>query len=127
MIVFLALLLASLAAPDSNSALDAVKTCNRNGMAAIVKAEPHRRAEFAAAAYAEQQAIAHDRAALLAPSTAPVTPAGKASLDLALAQIDARQKQLDDARSVETSWRTLFDELRADYLANCAQPKGWKD
>ncbi|HNJ47317.1 MAG: hypothetical protein H6916_09920 [Novosphingobium sp.] len=126
MIVLAALMAAAFNGPDSAPALDAVKTCNRAAMTDLAKAEPHRRTEFAAAAYAEQQAIARERAALLAQQVSEATPAGKASLDLALAQLDVRQRQLDDAHAVESSWRAMFDEMRADYLANCAQTKGGK-
>lgn len=124
----LAFLFAAFAGPDPASALDVVKTCDRGSMMALTRAEPRRRAEWAAAAYAEQQGIARDRAALLAPGSAiSATPAGQASLNLALTQLDGRQRQLDDARAVEVSWRALVDELRADFLVNCAPTKGWKD
>lgn len=124
MIPLLALLAATLAGPDPVPALEAVKTCDRQAMSGLVKAEPRRRADFAATAYAEQQSIARDRAALLARQTVESSAAGKASLDLALTQLEARQKQLEDARAVERGWRDLYDELRADYLANCAGGKG---
>jgi len=126
-VIHLLILLAAFTGPDPAPALQAVRTCDRAAMMAMTKAEPRRRAEWAAAAYTEQQAIARERAALLAPTAVPATPAGKATTDLALSALDARQKQLDDARAVEMSWRTLMDELRADFLANCAPTKGWKD
>ncbi|WP_408590077.1 hypothetical protein [Novosphingobium sp.] len=111
------LLLGGVEVPDSTPALDAVKTCNRVEIRKMISSEPHRRTEFAAAAYAEQRTIAQERAAILA---APVsTPAGQASTANALAQLDGRQKQLDDSRAIERSWRDLFDEMRADFLANC--------
>lgn len=116
------LLLSGLQIPDSAPALDAVKTCNRVEIRKMISSEPHRRTEFAAAAYAEQRAIARERAMLLAPPTADSgagTPAGEASTANALSQLDGRQKQLDDARAIEMSWRELFDEMRADFLANC--------
>lgn len=123
MIALAVLLAAAFTGPDAAPALEAVKSCDRGAMADMTKAEPHRRSQFAAAAYAEQQAIARERAALLTRPTADPTPAGQASLALALGALDARQKQLDDARAVEFSWRSLVDELRADFLANCAQGK----
>lgn len=116
------LLLSGMEVPDSAPALDAVKTCNRLEIRRMITSEPHRRTEFAASAYAEQRAIAQDRASLLAapmPGSGAGTPAGQASTTNALGQLDARQKQLDDARAVEKSWRELFDEMRADFLANC--------
>lgn len=116
------LLLSTLQIPDSAPALEAVKTCNRGEIRKMIASEPHRRTEFAAAAYAEQRAIAQERAALLTPAPAAQdagAPADLASTANALNQLDGRQKQLDDARAIETSWRELFDEMRADFLANC--------
>lgn len=116
------LLLGGVQIPDPAPALDAVKTCNRVEIRTMISSEPHRRTEFAAAAYAEQRAIARERATLLTvPMTDPAagTPAGQASTANALGQLDARQKQLDDARAIEMSWRELFDQMRADFLANC--------
>jgi hypothetical protein len=120
MILFL--LLSGMEVPDSAPALDAVKTCNRVEIRRMISSEPHRRTEFAAGAYAEQRAIAQERATLLStptPGPGAGTPAGLASTANALGQLDARQKQLDDARAIERSWRELFDEMRVDFLANC--------
>lgn len=120
------LLLSGVQIPDSAPALDAVKTCNRVEIRKMISIEPHRRTEFAAAVYAEQREIARERAALLAAPNGEQgagTPAGQASTANALSQLDARQKQLDDARAIETSWRELFDEMRADFLANCSGRK----
>lgn len=122
----LLMMAAALSGPDPEPALGAIKACDKASVAALTKAEPHRRSEWAAAAYAEQQGIARERSALLAPGSLPPSPAGQASLNLALAGLDARQKQLDDARAVERAWRDLVDELRADFLANCAV-RGGKD
>lgn len=108
------LLLAAFEGPEAAPALEAVRRCDRPAMQALTKGEPQRRSQFAAAAYAEQQAIARERAALLG-RVAP-DPAGFAALD-------ARQRQLDDGRTVELAWRALVDELRTDFLANCAQGK----
>ncbi len=107
---------------------NAVEKCDREAMASLNKAEPHRRAEFAGAVYAEQRAIAEERAALGAPPAASggsgngngsPSPAGRASLDTARAALDARQRRLDDARAVEKAWREAVEELRADFLVNC--------
>lgn len=117
-------LAAALTGPDPAPALSAVQSCDRAAMSGIIRGEPHRRAEFAAAVYAEQQGISRDRAALYARLGSDATPAGKASLENGLTQLDARQRQLEDARAVERSWRDMVDELRADYLTNCAKDKG---
>lgn len=126
MIAGLFLLLSVFDGPDSAHALDAVKTCDRSAMMDISRAEPRRRADWAAAAYAEQQGIARDRAALFAARATTSSPAGDASFQAGLTQLESRQRKLDDARAVELSWRALVDELRADFLANCAPGKGGK-
>ncbi|MFA7585345.1 MAG: hypothetical protein WCY11_03995 [Novosphingobium sp.] len=117
----------ALAGPDARPLLDAVKACDRRAVSAATRAEPARRADFAALIYAQQQAIAAERAGLLANRSPEVSPAGQASLDLALAALDGRQRQLDDARVIERSWRELVDELRADFLANCTTGKRHAD
>ena len=118
----------ALTTPEFGPMHEAVQACDREVMASLNKAEPHRRAEFAGAVYAEQRAIAQERAELApripgpgAPATA--SPAGKASLDTARAALDERQKRLDEARAVEKSWREAVEELRADFLANCDSRK----
>lgn len=111
----------SLTVPEVAPVLDAVKACSRDDMRMMIRGEPHRRTEFAAAVFAEQRAIAAERAPLLVARAS--APAGAATVDTALAQLDARQKQLDDARVTEKAWRELFDEARADYLANCTAGK----
>lgn len=119
--IALPILLMAVPVPDSEPVLAAVKACDRGEIRALIKDEPHRRTQFAAAIYAEQRAIAAERATLLAaPAGTQATPAGQATAATALAQLDARQKQLDDARAIERAWRDLFDEARADYLANCS-------
>lgn len=107
----------ALAPPEFEPMHQAVEKCDRDAMGKLSKAEPHRRAEFAGAIYAEQLAIAQQRADLDA--TAPTSASGRASLDAAKAALESRQKRLDDAKLVEKAWRDAVDELRADYLANC--------
>lgn len=112
------LLSAVITSPDPAPLLDAVKTCDAKDLHTLTQGEAHRRAEFAAAIYGEQRAIADDRQRVLA-TTASGSPAGQATVTQALAQLDARQKELDDDRAIERGWRDLLDEARADYLANC--------
>ncbi len=108
---------AVLGSPEFGPMHEAVAKCDRETMGKLNKAEPHRRAELAGAIYAEQLAIAQERAALDA--TAPTSASGKASLEAARTALDNRQKRLDDTKQVEKSWRDAVEELRADYLANC--------
>lgn len=119
MIALLLVLIEGVVAPDPAPMLAAVTECDRSGIAVVTRAEPHRRAATAAALYTEQRAIAQAREALRA-SALPADPGGQAPLWAAL---DARQKRLDDARTVEAAWRVTIDELRADFLANCSTRK----
>ena len=116
MIAALTLSAAIMAGPDAAPALDAVKRCDTDAMQAITKAEPHRRSEWAASLYAEQRAIAQARIELAARAAIqPALPDDTA----AHAALDARQRQLDVAKGVENGWRSLLEELRLDFLANC--------
>jgi hypothetical protein len=121
-VIALSILALGLDVPEAAPVIAAVKACDRTEIRNLIKGEPHRRTQFAAAAYAEQRAIAAERATLLVVPEA-ITPAGQASTTTALLQVDARQKQLEDARAIERAWRDLFDEARADFLVNCANPK----
>lgn len=120
--IALSLLMLGLEVPEAAPVIEAVKTCDRGEIRTLIKGEPRRRTQFAAAAYAEQRAIAVERSALLTLPAAS-SPAGQASAVTGLAQVDARQKQLEDARAIERAWRDLFDEVRTDFLANCSNPK----
>lgn len=107
MIDLIALLL-GVASPDPAPLRDAVTGCDRAAMADLTRAEPRRRAEWAGAVYAEQRAIAAARGGV---------PTGDAA---AIAALDQRQHQLDDARAVERAWRDYYDEYRTDFLASCS-------
>ena len=117
-----ALVLLAVSTPDPEPLRNAVGTCDVKGLHALMESEPHRRAEFAAAVYGEQRAIADERTRVQAIAPTGST-AGQATVGQALALLDTRQKQLDDARTVERAWRDLLDEERADYLANCTNNK----
>jgi len=127
-VIPLALMLAPIEAPDAAPAMAALRSCDRDVIRKLTRDEPRRRTDFAAAAYAEQRGIAAERAALVAPPlvAAPVTSptavatAPPASLVVTTPALEMRQKQLEDAREVEARWRDLLDELRADFLKNCA-------
>lgn len=123
--ILLPLFLANaLIAPDAAPLSEAVSRCDRAAVAAQAQAEPSRRAEFAMGVYAEQRAIAAERAALDAATPVVVSgPAGGASLTAAREALDARQRRLDDAVRVERAWREVNDELRAQFLAACTGRK----
>jgi hypothetical protein len=118
----LLLLANGLLAPDPAPIMAAVAGCDRATMAVLAKAEPHRRAEFAVAAYDEQRAIAAERARLVMEPAGFVAP-GQESWAPAQASLDFRQKRLDAARAAETAWRSTVEDLRADFLANCPTRK----
>ncbi len=115
-----AVLLLGAAAPDPQPLRAAVQACDRAAMAALTRSEPRRRAEWAEAIYAEQRAIAADRAAILPGS---LSASGQATLASARQTVEARQQQLDDARAVERAWREFYDEYRADFLTSCTAKK----
>lgn len=112
MMLTLAALADALVGPDPAPARAAVEQCNRAAMTAITAAEPRRRARFSSAVYDEERAIAAERAALDAGKTT-ASPAAVTALEM-------RQRRLDDARRVENAWRLSLDDLRADFLLNCA-------
>jgi len=113
-----ALLAFAMVAPDPAPLSEAVARCDRGAVATQAQAEPARRAEFAKGIYAEQRAIAAERAALDASSLTDAQ-ASTAARDA----LDARQRRLDDAVRVERAWRDLNDELRAQFLASCTGRK----
>lgn len=119
--VLIALLL-GVTPPDPSPLRSAVEQCDRGAVAELVRAEPRRRAEFAAAIYREQRAVATDRAGVLT-AAAGTSPAGATNLAAARTALDARQQQLDDARAVERAWRDFVEEERADFLASCTAKK----
>lgn len=114
MILLPILLANALVAPDAAPLSEAVARCDRGAVASQAQAEPVRRAEFAKGVYAEQRAIATERAALDASALTD-----ELALTAARSALDARQRRLDDAVRVERAWRDLNDELRAQFLAAC--------
>jgi hypothetical protein len=118
-VILLPLLLAyAMVAPDAAPLSEAVSRCDRTAVSAQAQAEPVRRADFAKGVYAEQRAIATERAAL---DASAVTD--ELALTAARSALDARQRRLDDAVRVERAWRDLNDELRAQFLASCTGRK----
>lgn len=108
----------AMVAPDAAPLSEAVARCDRAAVSAQAQAEPVRRADFAKGVYAEQRAIASERAAL---DASAVTD--ELALTAARSALDARQRRLDDAVRVERAWRDLNDELRAQFLSSCTGRK----
>ena len=116
----LAPLASVLLAPDPAPVVDAVGTCDRAAMTSVTKAEPHRRAAFAVAVFQDLRTLANERAQAEALPVLPKDASGRAALQAA---IDAKRKQVEDARATESAWRSALDELRADFLINCSGRK----
>lgn len=117
------ILAAALEAPDPAPLRSALNTCDRGAIAALTTAEPRRRATFSGLAYDEQRAIANERARLDL-NLLPAQPTLANPLDPAVADrdrraLDARQRRLDDARTVERAWRESLEEARTAFLAQC--------
>ncbi|MFC3594085.1 hypothetical protein ACFOON_10610 [Novosphingobium piscinae] len=118
-------LVATLVAPDPAPLRTALERCDRGAIAALTAIEPKRRAAFSGAAYDEQRAIATERAQLdagllgeggaVASQPGPAPAAG----DRVRAALEARQRRLDDARTVERAWRESLEDGRAAFLAQC--------
>ncbi|MBC2652968.1 hypothetical protein H7F50_15350 [Novosphingobium flavum] len=119
------LLAAAIVAPDPAPLRSALERCDKGAIAALTAIEPKRRAAFSGAVYDEQRAIAEERARLDAAPAAPdgaavvTQPGAVAAPDRLRAALDARQRRLDDARTVERAWRESLEDGRAAFLAQC--------
>lgn len=120
------ILTAGLVPPDPAPLRTALERCDKGAIAALTALEPKRRAAFSGAVYDEQRAIAAERGQLDAAvlgidqPTAPQPGAAPAtSADRLRAALDARQRRLDDARTVERAWRETLEDGRAAFLAQC--------
>jgi len=113
------------AASTDLGALDqAVARCDRNAANPVFAGEGARRSEFLLEAYREQQAIVADRADLAERRRAlreSVTPsaADDKALRLAEANLDDRQKALNDSRMLEGLRQDAIDTMRRYFLTNC--------
>lgn len=128
----LKLLLLALAVPNEAPSLtalaDGVARCDRPATTSVFQAEEARRTGFLTQAYAEQEAIVHERAAIAArrqvlraptPTPGQVNSDTDALLTLAAAMIADRQQALDDARLLERLRREAIDQMRRQFLATC--------
>ena len=124
----ISLLLLTLAVPSETPSLtalaDGVARCDRPATTVVFQAEESRRTAFLTAAYAEQEAIVHERAAIAARRhalrAATVQTADSAALlDAAATLIADRQQALDDARLLERLRREAVDQMRRQFLSTC--------
>ena len=115
---------------DLDSLDQAVAHCERASVNPMFAGEAARRSQFLLDAYHEQEGIVNDRLAL-ADQRRTFRQAGsiKASeqkqLDLQQADLDDRQKALNDKRMLEGIREDTMDSLRHYFLLNC--PAGGGD
>ena len=117
------------AASTDLGALDqAVTRCDRNAVNPVFAGEGARRSEFLLEAYREQQAIVADRADLAERrrawrESASPSAADDKALKLAEANVDDRQKALNDSRMLEGLRQDAIDTMRRYFLTNCPAGK----
>ena len=122
------ILIAAAASTDLGALDQAVARCDRNAANPVFAGEGARRSEFLLEAYREQQAIVADRADLAErrrawrESPSPSAADDKA-LKLAEANLDDRQKALNDSRMLEGLREDATDTMRRYFLTNCPAGK----
>lgn len=115
---------------DLDSLDQAVTHCERSAVNPIFAGEAGRRSEFLLDAYREQEAIVNDRLALAGQrrtlrQAGSVRASEQKQLDLQQADLDDRQKALNDKRMLEGIREDTMDSLRHYFLLNC--PAGGGD
>lgn len=122
------LLLLAAASTDLDALDQAVTHCDRQVSNPVFSAEAARRAQFLLDAYREQEAIVNDRLTLADQRrTLRETPIVKPTdakqtekqLDLQQANLDDRQKALNDKRLLEGIRQDAMDSMRRYFLNNC--------
>lgn len=118
-LLFLAAVSAELDALDQ-----AVTHCERATVNPMFAGEAGRRSEFLLDSYHEQEAIVNDRLALADQrrtlrEAGPIKAADEKQLDLQQADLDDRQKALNDKRMLEGIREDAMDSLRHYFLLNC--------
>jgi hypothetical protein len=125
------LLFLAAASADLDSLNQAVARCDRTAVNPMFAGEAARRSEFLLDAYHEQEAIVSDRLSLAdqrrtlrepaSPSkaTAAAQKLEEKQLDLQQADLDDRQKALNDKRMLEGIREDAMDSLRHYFLLNC--------
>jgi len=122
------LLLLAAASADLDALDQAVSHCDRQVSNPVFSAEAARRAQFLLDAYREQEAIVNGRLTLaeqrrqlrqgttLKPAELKQT---EKQLDLQQADLDDRQKALNDQRLLEGIRQDAMDSMRRYFLNNC--------
>jgi hypothetical protein len=122
------LLFLAAASADLDALDQAVAHCDRKVSNPVFSAEAARRAQFLLDAYREQEAIVNDRLTLSDQRRAlreatEMKPADvkqtEKQLDLQQANLDDRQKALNDKRLLEGIRQDAMDSMRRYFLNNC--------
>ena len=122
------ILLAAATSTDLGALDQAVARCDRNAANPVFAGEGARRSEFLLEAFREQQAIVAARADLTErrrawrESASPSIVDDKA-LKLDEADLDDRQKALNDSRMLEGLRQDAIDTMRHYFLTNCPAGK----
>ncbi len=116
------------ASADLDSLNQAVERCDRSAVNPMFAGEAGRRSQFLLDAYHEQQTIVSDRLALAEQRRALRVASDvkvaeqkqtQKQLDLQQADLDDRQKALNDTRMLEGIREDAMDSLRHFFLLNC--------
>ena len=122
------LLFLAAASADLDALDQAVTHCDRQVSNPVFAGEAARRAQFLLDAYREQEAIVNDRLALADQrrtlrTATEMKPAElkqtEKQLDLQQADLDDRQKALNDKRMLEGIRQDAIDSMRHYFLNNC--------
>ena len=121
-------LLAAATSTDLGALDQAVGRCDRNAVNPVFAGEGARRSEFLIEAFREQQAIVAERSDLAERRRAwreSATPsaADDKALKLQEANLDDRQKALNDSRMLEGLRQDAIDTMRRYFLTNCPAGK----
>ena len=102
---------------------EAVERCDREMTTPAFRGEEERRSRVMVSIYAEQQAIAEARVALMARRSAlriaPVASDSETAISSEASTLADRQATLDDSRQLERLRQETMDQLRRHYLAQC--------
>ncbi|HEX3424457.1 MAG TPA: hypothetical protein VHS33_13805 [Sphingomicrobium sp.] len=112
------------ASADLDALDQAVTHCERAAANPMFAGEAARRSEFLLESYHEQESIVNDRLVLADQrrtlrQTGTIKAVDQKQLDLQQADLDDRQKALNDKRMLETIREDAMDSLRHYFLLNC--------
>jgi hypothetical protein len=123
------LLLLAAASADLDALDQAVTRCDRHSANPVFAGDAARHSQFLLEAYKEQEAIVNARLAIadqqrtLREATAPAKPSEQKQLEKQLslqqADLDDRQKALNDQRMLEGIREDAMDSMRRYFLNNC--------